>query len=332
MLLKEEAHNFLRAYDTDCRHTEDDRAAGVQCKLYKFHCSAGIMVPGGEDSEPYMVGTALDSGAGISCVSEATVCALQKRFPVVDVVQPYDGEQHQVVLADGRVVPIEWQMCSLTATIMTPWAPVTIRLALAVMPGKGDLLILGSKMLREKLSTDVMKQLRDTAAASGGGASSTEHAPAEVPAMLPEIFGVRRVVVIMEAMQKVADIEVEAAGETDGFKDALLDRVLKMMMGFGDSEMEQREQVFEDAVLRMAQAGMPPAEYNGASASGAGPLQGDVPPGVDRRAAGAGGVDAGNMNAHCTDYEGEAEIVRSEETCVVVGADENAGACARGVS
>ena len=46
------------------------------------------MVLGGEDSELYMVGTVLDSGAGISCVGEATVCALQKWFPGVDVVQP----------------------------------------------------------------------------------------------------------------------------------------------------------------------------------------------------------------------------------------------------
>ena len=36
MLLKEEAHNFLRAYDTYCCRTEDGRAAGVQCKLYKM--------------------------------------------------------------------------------------------------------------------------------------------------------------------------------------------------------------------------------------------------------------------------------------------------------
>ncbi|CAM9414613.1 unnamed protein product [Ascophyllum nodosum] len=35
MLLKE-AYYLLRAYDTYCRRTEDDRAAGVQCKLYKM--------------------------------------------------------------------------------------------------------------------------------------------------------------------------------------------------------------------------------------------------------------------------------------------------------
>ena len=121
------------------------------------------------------------------------------------------------------------------------------------------MLILGSKTLREKLSIDVMKQLRDTAAASGGGTSSTECAPAEVPAMPPEVIGVRRVAVTIEAMQQVADIEVDAAGETNGFKDALLDRVPKMMIGFGDSKMEQREQTLEDAILRAAQAGMPPS-------------------------------------------------------------------------
>ena len=36
MLLKEEAYTFLRAYDTYCRRTEIDWAAGVQCKLYKM--------------------------------------------------------------------------------------------------------------------------------------------------------------------------------------------------------------------------------------------------------------------------------------------------------
>ena len=209
------------------------RDSQVDIEPHQIHCSTGMMVPRGEDSESYMVGTVLDSRAGILCVSEAAVCALQKRFPGVDVVQPYDGEQHQVVLADGQAVPIERQTCSLTTTLMTPWAPVTIRLALAVMPGEDDLLILGSKTLGEKLTIDVMKQLKDTTAASGGGASITEHAPAEVPAMPLEVIGVRREAVTMEARQ-MADIDVEAAGETNGFEDVLLDREPEIMMSFCD--------------------------------------------------------------------------------------------------
>ena len=50
----------------------------VDLEPHQFNSSTGIIVPGGEDSESYMVGTVLDSGAGISWVSEATVCALQK--------------------------------------------------------------------------------------------------------------------------------------------------------------------------------------------------------------------------------------------------------------
>ena len=110
------------------------REGQVDVEPHPFHCSTDIMDPGGEDSKPYMMGTVLDGGAGMSCVSEATVCALQKRFPGVDVVQPYDGEQHQVVLVNGRAEPIIRQTCSLTATIMTPWAQVNIRLALALCP------------------------------------------------------------------------------------------------------------------------------------------------------------------------------------------------------
>ena len=42
-----------------------------------------------------------------------------------------------------------------------------------------------------------------------------------------------------------------------------------------------------------------------------GPLLGSVPPGTDRRAAGAGEDDAVGVGAHCTDYEDEARTVRS---------------------
>ena len=39
------------------------REGQVDVEPHQFHCLTGIMIPGGEDSEPYMVGTVLDSGA-----------------------------------------------------------------------------------------------------------------------------------------------------------------------------------------------------------------------------------------------------------------------------
>ena len=97
--------------------------------------------------------------------------------------------------------------------------------------------ILRSKTLGEKLSIDVMKQVRDTSAASGGGTSSTDHSLTEVLTMRHKIIAMRRMAVTMEVMQKVTDIEVEAAGETNGFKDALRDRELEMMMSFSNREI-----------------------------------------------------------------------------------------------
>ena len=39
-----------------------------------------------------------------------------------------------------------------------------------------------------------------------------------------------------------------------------------------------------------------------------------------------------DVDTHCADYEGEAETVRSRETCAAVGGDKNDGACADGAS
>ena len=39
----------------------------------------------------------------------------------------------------------------------------------------------------------------------------------------------------------MADIKVEAAGETGGFNDALLDRGSKMTIYYGDSEIQKPE-------------------------------------------------------------------------------------------
>ena len=77
---------------------------------------------------------------------------------------------------------------------------MAIWLALAVMPRVGDSLILGSETLREKLNTEVIKQLMNTTVTSRGGMSNTEPVPPEEPAMPPEIIGVRHVAVAMKAV------------------------------------------------------------------------------------------------------------------------------------
>ena len=51
-----------------------ERQADVE--PHQVYCSMGIVVSRGEGLEPYIVGAIQDSGAEISCVSEATVSAL----------------------------------------------------------------------------------------------------------------------------------------------------------------------------------------------------------------------------------------------------------------
>ena len=76
--------------------------------------------------------------------------------------------------------------------------------------------------------------------------------------MPPGVIDVRRVAVTMEAMEQVDDIEGEGTGETDEFKDALLDGGPKVMMDSGGGEMKQSEQALKNTIVTVDQAGMPP--------------------------------------------------------------------------
>ena len=52
------------------------------------------------------------------------------------------------------------QSCPLHLTIESPLGPVRFTMPLIVLPGRGDVVIIGQKTLREKLGIDVMAQLK----------------------------------------------------------------------------------------------------------------------------------------------------------------------------
>ena len=54
-------------------------------------------------------------------------------------------------VADGRELSIRSQTRRMNVTTLTPWAPVEVTLSLAVLPGIDDVLIIGSKSMRERL-------------------------------------------------------------------------------------------------------------------------------------------------------------------------------------
>ena len=66
----------------------------------------------------------------------------------------------RVVTSLGQENNIATQSCPLHLTIESPWGPVRFKMPFIVLPGGGDVVILGQKTLREKLGIDVRAQLK----------------------------------------------------------------------------------------------------------------------------------------------------------------------------
>ena len=66
----------------------------------------------------------------------------------------------RVVTSLGQEHDIVTQSCPLHLTIETMWGPVRFTMPLIVLPGGGDVVIIGQETLREKLGIDVMTQLK----------------------------------------------------------------------------------------------------------------------------------------------------------------------------
>lgn len=145
-----------------------------------------------------MLKTVLNSGSDISILGKAGLRHLQQHFKNITLVHPYE-EGPSVFVADGRER-------NLTQHTTTPWAPLVVRLTVAILPGGDDTLVLGSKTLREKLHIDVMDGLRVRAQGQhelekSGGTWATERGG---------VVSLKQVAVSLEAA--IADAGDETAG------------------------------------------------------------------------------------------------------------------------
>lgn len=66
-------------------------------------------------------------------------------------------------VADGREIPIQTKTrLEHLTVVLTPWAPVEVKLALAVLPGVDAVLTIGSKYMRDDLiGIDVLATLEE---------------------------------------------------------------------------------------------------------------------------------------------------------------------------
>ena len=94
-------------------------------------------------------------------MSEELVEALQglPGMTQTALTRAFVGHAH-VVTSLGQECDIETQSCLLHLTIETPWGPVRFTMSFIVLPGGGDVVIIGQKTLGEKLDIDFMDQLK----------------------------------------------------------------------------------------------------------------------------------------------------------------------------
>ena len=131
----------------------------VDMEAKQFHCKARIIVPGHHGKGAMEVDAVLDSGSGISCISESLAKLLSRYVRGTQITFPFEGGRMAKV-ADGRRMPIAERTWRLQITLVTPWVPVLICVALAVIPGSDNVLVVGNKTLRERPELDVVSDLK----------------------------------------------------------------------------------------------------------------------------------------------------------------------------
>ena len=90
-----------------------------------FHCSSNVDVPGDMVGDSMTVGTVLDSGSGITCLSERLARKMEQHLRGERLIYTCVKEM-SVQLASGQKVVARNQTRPLQVAIGTPWGPVVI--------------------------------------------------------------------------------------------------------------------------------------------------------------------------------------------------------------
>ena len=155
----------------------------------------------------------------------------------------------------GQECDIETQSYPLHLTIDTPWGPVRFTMPFIVLPGGGDVVIIGQKTLRKKLAIDVKAQLKASVLKAqrrqdGSGMELTARSVGE-----PNDGFVLRATMAVTAVVPGGDAPVDVNDEV------ALTLPSQRPMIFKDSaevEMRDRAGVLETAVDNAVDHGSPP--------------------------------------------------------------------------
>ena len=117
------------------------RAEGVAVDEKEKCCLADLSVSGAAVKSVSPVTAVLDSGTGISTMSESVAAKMQAAVPDVQIVGSMTDDQY-VKMADGKFVLVKQKSCPVRTALQTMWGPVVMDLVSnAVLPGKEDMVI-----------------------------------------------------------------------------------------------------------------------------------------------------------------------------------------------
>ena len=130
---------------------------GVDIEPLKYHCGVKLVARDGKTMEPLGLQAVLESTSGVTGISERLLEQLRKHFEGVDV-SPLESGSCQVSVADGRALTARYQSTDdLQVTLQAPHGRMSLKVAFVILPGSDDVMIIGSKTLRESLAIDIVQ-------------------------------------------------------------------------------------------------------------------------------------------------------------------------------
>ena len=153
----------------------------------------------------------------------------------------------------GQDCDIVAQSCPLYSTIETPWGPFRFTIPFVVLPGGGDVVIIGQQTLREKLGIDVMAQLKASVRKAHGHEDGPKMEATAGAVGEPNAGAVLRAAMVVTAFGSGGD----APGDVDD--DLTLTLLSQRPMMFQDSEVEMQDRggALETAVDDAVDHGLP---------------------------------------------------------------------------
>jgi len=95
----------------------------IECLVQ--HVRAKLSVPKMGEKTSVDVVDLLDSGSGVTAISEALLAELQQRVPDVKLDKPFDGKA-RVETATGDVRNVETETYPLHLNVQSSWGPVRL--------------------------------------------------------------------------------------------------------------------------------------------------------------------------------------------------------------